>query len=1499
MVNNILNDADVMKKQSNIIVFITIMGVFISFALFLFVNSLAFEKQEINLAQVTERQLNSIQEKFDNAVKSINAISALFAASNEVSRKEFSTFASIELIDSPNVLALEWIPKVKHSERASFESAAQKDLVTNFTFTEENPQGEMVAASERDIYYPVYFIEPLKGNETLLGFELSTHPQRLRAIQEARDTGVFIASGIVELVQSQQHGAGLLVVKAIYSDGLVPESLAEKRALLKGYSLGVLKLQDLFKTQTLLGDNHPQSTIFVFDNNAAVGQKILYPVMSPYQTLEEAKQAQNGLCQLKPLLLANQEWSLYQCISNNKMDYLGNIEALIVLLCSLILTFVTTRYLIVLQKQRMHSNKLLLELRNNEFYLNEIFNNVDDAIVSTDMSGRISSINHSLIKLFGYTEQELIGQSVELIVHNFTSKNQVAGFSVFSNIDQYQALGKKRVELRAKHKNSKEFPIEISIRQIKYHGRDIVIGMLKDLSMVVEREQAQLEISKNATELRQLIDTANAPIFGIDAAGLVNEWNQRAEQLTGFAKIDVMGKDLVAGFITDDYKASVKGILDKALQGEESANYEFPLFTKTGDRVDVLLNSTSRRDPAGRIVGVVGVGQDITELNKIRKEQESVAHDLTQLIDTANAPIFGIDAAGLVNEWNQRAEQLTGFAKIDVMGKDLVAGFITDDYKASVKGILDKALQGEESANYEFPLYTKTGDRVDVLLNSTSRRDAAGHIVGVVGVGQDITELNKIRKEQESVAHDLTQLIDTANAPIFGIDAAGLVNEWNQRAEQLTGFAKIDVMGKDLVAGFITDDYKASVKEVLDKALQGEESANYEFPLFTKTGDRVDVLLNSTSRRDAAGHIMGVVGVGQDITELNKIRKEQESVAHDLTQLIDTANAPIFGIDAAGLVNEWNQCAEQLTGFAKIDVMGKDLVARFITEDYKASVKGVLDKALQGEESANYEFPLYTKTGDRVDVLLNSTSRRDAAGRILGVVGVGQDITELNKIRKEQESVAHDLTQLIDTANAPIFGIDAAGLVNEWNQRAEQLTGFAKIDVMGKDLVAGFITEDYKASVKEVLDKALQGEESANYEFPLYTKTGDRVDVLLNSTSRRDAAGHIMGVVGVGQDITELNKIRLEQESVANDLTQLIDTANAPIFGIDAAGLVNEWNQRAEQLTGFAKIDVMGKDLVAWFITEDYKASVKGVLDKALQGEESANYEFPLYTKTGDRLDVLLNSTSRRDAYGQIIGVVGVGQDITEAKKSQAQVVQASKLATLGEMATSVAHELNQPLNVIRMAAGNSRRRIKSQKSNKDTEYILEKLVRIEGQTSRAAAIIDHMRMFGRRAEEKSEMVDPREVVSNALGLLGAQLKLAGIQVVTNLPEKCSKVMGHTIQMEQVILNLLANARDAMKDNMSGSRITLSITEKDGMITISSEDTGGGIPEHILSRIFEPFFTTKEMGKGTGLGLSVSYGIILEMGGTIIAENITDGAKFSITLPTTNNIIQKIDLMGI
>jgi PAS domain S-box-containing protein len=375
---------------------------------------------------------------------------------------------------------------------------------------------------------------------------------------------------------------------------------------------------------------------------------------------------------------------------------------------------------------------------------------------------------------------------------------------------------------------------------------------------------------------------------------------------------------------------------------------------------------------------------------------------------------------------------------------------------------------------------------------------------------------------------------------------------------------------------------------------------------------------------------------------------------------------------------------------------------------------------------------------------------------------------------------------------------------------------------------------------------------------------------------------------------SKLNRVMGEHASIANELTQLIDTANAPIFGIDAQGNINEWNQQLEKTTSFKKTEIIGLHLVADVITSNHKASIGLILANALKGDETANYELALYTKAGDRIDILLSSSTRRDASDNIVGVVCVGQDITELnnvrherecerQKAAAQIIQASKLATLGEMATSVAHELNQPLNVIRMASSNSRRRI--DKGNLDPQYLIDKLNRIEEQTTRAAAIIDHMRMFGREAKESAVLVDPCKIVMKTLDLIGEQLRLSGIEVVTVLDKKCSPILGHPILMEQVVLNLLTNARDAITQRNGKSKITIRVFEDDKGINIITEDTGGGIAENTLSRIFEPFFTTKTIGKGTGLGLSVSYGIITDINGTIIAENIEGGARFIINIP--------------
>ena len=139
-------------------------------------------------------------------------------------------------------------------------------------------------------------------------------------------------------------------------------------------------------------------------------------------------------------------------------------------------------------------------------------------------------------------------------------------------------------------------------------------------------------------------------------------------------------------------------------------------------------------------------------------------------------------------------------------------------------------------------------------------------------------------REAEDISKELTQLIDTANAPIFGVDVDGNVNEWNQKLEHITGFTKDEVVNRDLVQTLITDDFKRSVQEVLNKALKGEEASNYEVPLFTRSGERVMILLNATTRRNPQGKVVGVVGVGQDITELDEARSGKEETYHRLEE---------------------------------------------------------------------------------------------------------------------------------------------------------------------------------------------------------------------------------------------------------------------------------------------------------------------------------------------------------------------------------------------------------------------------------------------------------------------------------------------------------------------------------------------------------------------------------------------------------------------------------------
>ena len=388
-----------------------------------------------------------------------------------------------------------------------------------------------------------------------------------------------------------------------------------------------------------------------------------------------------------------------------------------------------------------------------------------------------------------------------------------------------------------------------------------------------------------------------------------------------------------------------------------------------------------------------------------------------------------------------------------------------------------------------------------------------------------------------------------------------------------------------------------------------------------------------------------------------------------------------------------------------------------------------------------------------------------------------------------------------------------------------------------------------------------------------------------------DTAPIVLGVVFyyLGRTYQSLHIKNRETIDNSARFGALMNSAFDAIIILDHQGMVVDFNRAAETIFGYARRDVIGKQLSGLIIPSRYRGEdgqVLGALPESGEGR-LIGQRVPIEALHHDGHEFSVEMSIEKhsisaDGFDQNAFVAFI-HDITVRKETAAQIIQASKLATLGEMATSVAHELNQPLSVIRMAAENSRRKMSS--GSASAEYLTEKLQRIEEQTARAASIIDHMRMFGRTATEGPELIDPGNVIANTLDLIGEQLRLAGIEVVTEFPKDCPRVLGHTIQMEQVMLNLLTNAKDAMSGRGGALTITLRVFYDQRNVYITSEDTGGGIAESALPRVFEPFYTTKEMSKGTGLGLSVSYGIIRDMKGSIAAENINDGARFTITLP--------------
>jgi len=390
---------------------------------------------------------------------------------------------------------------------------------------------------------------------------------------------------------------------------------------------------------------------------------------------------------------------------------------------------------------------------------------------------------------------------------------------------------------------------------------------------------------------------------------------------------------------------------------------------------------------------------------------------------------------------------------------------------------------------------------------------------------------------------------------------------------------------------------------------------------------------------------------------------------------------------------------------------------------------------------------------------------------------------------------------------------------------------------------------------------------------------------LVTTAPITDASGQVVAAMEMCLDISYNKRLEQELEDSVKKYYAIFNNIPNPVFVLDMETLViMDCNESVTTIYDYSKSEILGRPFLDLCLPEErehYELSIRtsSIVTKVRQIHKSGKIIF------------VTIRVSPSQYHGRKVFLLTTS-DITKRLEAEQQLIQASKMTTLGEMATGIAHELNQPLTVIKTASNFFMKKIR--KAEKlDDEVLFTMATEIDRHVDRATKIMNHMREFGRKSDMMLEKVHINDVLVRAFELFGQQLRLRGITLVWNLQEDLPMVMGDAGRLEQVFINLLMNARDALDEKwseasggMNDKQISVKTRTEERSVILEVSDNGKGIPEALLDRIFEPFFTTKQVGKGTGLGLSISYGIIQDCGGTIRAvSKAGEGATFIVTFP--------------
>ncbi len=525
---------------------------------------------------------------------------------------------------------------------------------------------------------------------------------------------------------------------------------------------------------------------------------------------------------------------------------------------------------------------------------------------------------------------------------------------------------------------------------------------------------------------------------------------------------------------------------------------------------------------------------------------------------------------------------------------------------------------------------------------------------------------------------------------------------------------------------------------------------------------------------------------------------------------------------------------------------------------------------------------------------------RQASTRSGGSIRLWVDVTDLKRNEAAAHAAQKRFDMLVSSLPDTVFSSDRVGRFNYLG--GAPLLGFAPDEIVGRAARDVILPEDQHRVDECVARMRRNRGEPVSLTFRGVGKDGAvrYLEARVTAPNAEDNLDGELAITGTIRDIQAQHEMAERLRYELRRLDSVVQSTGARIVMVDRNMRIVMVNREVLDTTPRAAAALVGRplrDVIRVPVDQSvFDAWFAAGPDEPINGIE---YENGGPDALGRRRTYHVTANPVRDEQGQVQHIVFLAVDETERRAVELQLFAASRLATLGEMASGVAHEINQPLTIIRFGIENLTEQLQEMGAQATvaevSELIGEKLSRMVIQTDRAATIIKDLKGFAGRSDEAAKPFDVSTAVAAAAQLLREQLRLSDVEVVLDLDPGCPAVIGSSARLQQVIMNLILNARDAIMQEVPVAaslearhrviRLRTWVEVSARKVMVSVEDDGPGIPDDILPRIFEPFFTTKPTGKGTGLGLSVSYQIIRQMGGAITAENRPGGgARFIVTL---------------